>query len=118
MYLVWRCLVLDREDRDLLGSFLFSSVEGALGIFVFLPGGGERSFAVESIVVETSIKFDYSLPILICSTLLGLSLLVIVEALSVWRKSSESRLEGLRSLFLDGSGVVESLLKKLSLFYN
>ena len=54
---------------------------------------------------------------LICFTLLGLSLLVIVEALSVWRKSSESRLKGLRSLFLDGSGVVESLLKKLSLFF-
>ena len=51
--LVWRLLVLDSEDGNFLGSFLFSGVKRSLGILIFLPRGGERGFAVKFVVVET-----------------------------------------------------------------
>ena len=48
-------------------------------------------------------------------TLLGLSLLIVVESLSVWRESTESRRESGSSCgrtTFSGDGVVETLLKK------
>ena len=51
--LVWRLLVFDSKDGNFFGSFLLRGVKRSLGILVFLPGGGERGFTVESVVVET-----------------------------------------------------------------